>query len=100
MRIAPMRTSIAAAVVAVGLALFGPAAIDSAGAAASNAGVHATDVSKASDIGARRHTRHYRHDAYRGYDRPYYDGRPDYYRPYPYVAPVPFFLGFGFGPWW
>jgi hypothetical protein len=30
-------------------------------------------------------------------DRFYYD-RPTTYRPYPYVSPVPFFLGFGFGP--
>lgn len=87
-------------VIAAGLALFGPAAIGSAGAMSPKAGAHASDVSNAIDISARRRTRHTRHYAYRRYDRPYYDGRPDYYRPYPYQAPVPFFLGFGFGPWW
>jgi hypothetical protein len=34
----------------------------------------------------------------RTYTQPHYDDRPDYYRPYPYVLPVPFFLGFGFRP--
>jgi hypothetical protein len=37
---------------------------------------------------------------YRPNYRPYYYDRPYDYRPYPYQAPVPFFLGFGFGPSW
>ena len=97
---AALRTWVGGIVIAAGLALFGPAAIDSAGAVASKVGVHDTGVSNATDISARRRIWHTRHDAYRRYDRPYYVGRPDYYRPYPYDAPVPFFLGFGFWPWW
>jgi hypothetical protein len=59
-----------------------------------------TEASKATDLGARRRNRHVRHYAYRPNDRPYYYDRPYDYRPYPYQAPVPFFLGFGFGPSW
>jgi hypothetical protein len=95
---------------AAGLVLSGVAASERAAAANSKVGLHAlglhaagphtTDASKATDLGARRRVRHYRHDAYRGYDRPRYYDRPYDYRPYPYAAPVPFFLGFGFGPSW
>ena len=48
-------------------------------------------------LSARRRTQHY---ADRRYDRPVYEHRPEYYRPYPYVLPAPFPLGLGFGPWW
>ena len=100
-----MKRWIGAAVMAAGLALSGPAATGSAAAANSKAGLHAaglhtTDASKATDLGARRLARHYWHDAYHAHDRPRYYDRPYDYRPYPYAAPVPFFLGFGFGPSW
>jgi hypothetical protein len=94
-----MKTGIAAAVMAAGLTLFAFAAIGSAAAADSKAGIHATDASTPTDLSARRRYRHYRHHAYRRYDRPYY---PAYYdRPY-YYAPAPFFplFGLGYGPWW
>jgi len=95
-----MKRWIGAAVMAAGLALSGPAATGSATAANSKvglhaAGQHATDASKATDLSARRRIRHY-HPYYRAY---YYD-RPYDYRPYPNAAPVPFFLGIGFGPRW
>jgi hypothetical protein len=100
-----MKRRIGAAVMAAGLLLSGPAATGSAGAANSKtglyaAGLHATDASNATDFSARRRVRHDRHYAYRRYDRPHYYDRPDDYRPYPYDVPVPFFLGFGFGPRW
>jgi hypothetical protein len=89
-----MKSWIGGAVIATGLALSG-AAIGSAAAADVKVGVHATGA-KATDLGARRRIRHYRHYAY----RPYYYDRPYDYRPYPYDVPVPFFLGFAFGPSW
>jgi hypothetical protein len=100
-----MKRWIGAAVMAAGLVLSGPAATGSAAAANSKVGLdaaslHTTDASKATDLGARRRVRHYRRDAYRADDRPRYYDRPYDYRPYPYAAPVPFFLGFGFGPSW
>jgi hypothetical protein len=97
-----MKTWIAGAVLAAGLALVGPVAPASAAATNSKAGIHASLASEATDLGARRRTRHVRHDAYRANDRPYYYyyDRPYDYRPYPYQTPVPFFLGFGFGPSW
>jgi hypothetical protein len=102
---AAMKRWIGAAVMASGLALSGPAATGSTAAANSKvglhaAGLHATDASKITDLSARRRVRHDRRDAYRAYDRPRYYDRPYDYRPYPYAAPVPFFLGFGFGPSW
>jgi hypothetical protein len=96
-----MKTWIGGAVIAAGLALFAPAAMGSAAATNSKAGIHATQASEATDLGARRRTRHVRHDAHRASDRPYYYyDRPYDYRPYPYQTPVPFFLGFGFGSSW
>jgi hypothetical protein len=100
MRNAAMKRWIGAAGIAAGLVLSGPGATTSAAAADVKVGLHATFASKATDLSARRRLRHYRHYAYRPYDRPYYYDRPYDYRPYPYVAPVPFFLGFGFGPSW
>jgi hypothetical protein len=93
---------------AAGLVLSGPAEAGLVAAANSKVGLHeaglqTTDASKATDLSARRRIRHYRHsrhDAYRASDRPHYYDRPYDYRPYPYAAPVPFFLGFGFGPSW
>jgi hypothetical protein len=95
-----MKTWIGGAVIAAGLALFAPAAMGSADATNSKAGIHATEASKATDLSARRRNRHVRHYAYRANYRPYYYDRPYDYRPYPYETPVPFFLGFGFGPSW
>jgi len=89
-----MKTWIGGAVLAAGLALVGPVVMASAAATNPKAGIHATQASKATDLSARRRTRHVRHYAYRPNDRPYD------YRPYPYQTPVPFFLGFGFGPSW
>jgi hypothetical protein len=57
------------------------------------------EMSKATDLSARRHARHPLRYADRAGDRFYYYDRPTAYRPYPYVLPVPFFLGFGLGPW-
>jgi hypothetical protein len=117
---AAMKRWIGAAVMAAGLVLSGPAATGSAAAANSKVGLHkvglhkvglhkvglhaaglrTTDASKATDFSARRRVRHYRHYAYHPGYRAYYYDRPYDYRPYPYEAPVPFFLGFGFGPLW
>jgi hypothetical protein len=91
-----MKTLIGAAVIAGTLALAGPAAIGPAAAASSKTGVSTAAASTSTDLGVRRHYRRYAH---RPSYQPYYYGRPVYYRPYPYAAPVPFFLGFGFGPW-
>jgi hypothetical protein len=77
----------------------GAAAIQSAAAGPLQAAVQKPEAGKASDLNARRHTRHPAHDAERTDDRFYYYDRPTTYRPYPYVLPAPFFLGFGFGPW-
>ena len=85
---------IGAAVVAGGLALAGLAAIQPAAAASPKAGIQAIDVSKATDLSARRG--HHYH--YGRYDRPYYLARPTYYRPYPYFAAAPFPFGVGFSP--
>jgi hypothetical protein len=94
-----MKTWIGCAVLAAGLALVGPVAPGSAAATNSKARIHTSQASEATNPSARRRTRHHRH-AYRANDRPYYYDRPHDYRPYPYQTPVPFFLGFGFGPSW
>jgi hypothetical protein len=99
-----MKTLIGAAVIAgvlmLALALAGPAAIDPAMAASPKADARAADASKPPDRNARHRYRPHVSYAYRRYDRPYYYDRPAYYRPYPYGVPVPFFLGFAFGPRW
>jgi hypothetical protein len=85
---------IGAAILTFTLMFAGPAAIECAIAAPSQAAEQ-----KPPDLTARRHTRLHRHYAYRRYDQPYY---PTYYdRPY-YYAPAPFFpfFGLGYGPWW
>jgi hypothetical protein len=91
---------IGAALLAVTLMLGITASISPAGAAPLPAAVQKPHAAEAADFSARRRVRHDRHYAYRTYERPYYYDRPTYYRPYPYAVPVPFFLGFGFGPWW
>jgi hypothetical protein len=90
---------IGAAVLALTLMLGGSAAINPAAAAPLPAAVQKPQSLQATDLSARRRYRHTRY-GYHPYSRPYYYGRPDYYRPYPYYAPAPFPFGFGFGPWW
>jgi hypothetical protein len=84
----------------LGVALMpgGLAAIDPAAAAPSQV-VQKSQAGKATDLSAHRRVRHHARYVYRAYAQPHYEDRPDYYRPYPYILPVPFFLGFGFGPW-
>jgi hypothetical protein len=87
----------------VALLLASPVTMHPAAAASSKPGVISTDGSEATtlnttDLGARRRYRHYHRYAQRPSYQAYYYDRPIYYRPYPYVAPVPFFLGFGYGP--
>ena len=53
---------------------------------------------RATDVGARRHARHYDGVRRTVPDEPHYYARPVYYRPYPYGVPAPFV--FGYGPWW
>jgi hypothetical protein len=93
-----MMKRIGATILAVILMFGGSAAISGALAASSQAGLQKPQALKATDLGARRHTRHPIRYA-RPYNPPYY---PTYYdRPY-YYAPAPFFpfLGLGYGPWW
>jgi hypothetical protein len=90
---------IGAAILALALISGGAPAIDPAAAATLQTAVQKPETSKATNISARRRARHPAHDADRTDDRFYYSDRPVTYRPYPYVLPVPFFLGFGFGPW-
>jgi hypothetical protein len=92
-----MKRWIGAAILAVPLMLGSTAAINIAVAAPSQTAARQSDAVKATDLGARRHDRRYAH---RPVYQPAYYGRPTYYRPYPYELPVPFFLGFGFGPLW
>ena len=91
---------IGAALVAAAVMFSAPAAI---------AGTNATPQAKAhyaasdaTDFGARRVYRRY--PAYPAYARypsyPTYYARPYYYRPYPYAVPAPFFLGFGYLPYY
>ena len=91
---------IGAALLAVTLVFGSAVSIVPANAAPLPAAVQGPHASDATDFSARRRIRHDRRYAYRAYEPPYYYDRPTYYRPYPYAVPVPFFLGFGFGPWW
>jgi hypothetical protein len=93
-----MKTSVRAAIVAAILVWAGSAAIDPAAAAPSKSGASGSAAATSTGLSARKHYRHDRRYAYRPVYQPHYYGRPDYYRPYPYAAPVPFFLGFGFSP--
>jgi len=87
-----------------GLAFGSPVATGSSAALAAparfkTAASQTANSPKATDLSARRRYRHHYRYADRPVYRPYYYDRPYYYRPYPYDAPLPFFLGFGFGPW-
>ena len=93
-----MKVWIGVVVVAAALAFSAPGAI--AGTrAAPQAKATASD---ATDFGARRVYRRYpSYPAYARYPSyPTYYARPYYYRPYPYSVPVPFFLGFGYLPYY
>jgi hypothetical protein len=90
---------IGAAILAATLMSGGPAAIDLAAAAPLPATVQKPETPKTTGFSARRRIRHSGRYAVRTDDRSYYYDRPTTYRPYPYVTPLPFFLGFGFGPW-
>ena len=92
-----MTRSIGASVLALALMFGGSAAIDSA--AAAQAALQKPQPRQATDLSARRRTRHPTRYAYHPQAQPYYYDRPAYYRAYPYALPLPFFLGFGFGPW-
>jgi hypothetical protein len=90
---------IGAVILGAAMMLGGLAAIAPAVAAESRVAVQYPQAGEATDLSARRRIRHAARYAYPAYIQPRYEDRPDYYRPYPYVLPVPFFLGFGFGPW-
>jgi hypothetical protein len=94
-----MTKSTAAAMLTLSLLFAGSAAIDVA-AAPSQTVVQTRQVREVGDLSARHRTRGVTRYANRAYDPPAYYDRPNYYRPYPYAVPVPFFLGFGFEPWW
>ena len=99
-----MKRLIGAAAVAAALAFTGPAAVNSAAAAAPQVKAKTAGISDATDLSAQRYHRRYYRYGYRPYYRPYYQqyyyARPQYYRPYPYYAPAPFPFGLGFGPFW
>jgi len=89
-----MKAWMGAVLVTSTLMLSAPAAIAGAGTAPQS---KAAVASNATDLGARRI--HRRHPASAAYVPTYY-ARPYYYRPYPYGVPVPFFLGFGYLPYY
>lgn len=91
---------IGAATLALTLMSGGSPAIHSAAASALQTAVQKPQASDPANLSARRRLRHVARYADRRYAQPHYYDRPDYYRPYPHVLPVPFFLGFGFGPLW
>jgi hypothetical protein len=94
-----MKIWIGVALVAAAQAFSAPAAIAGSETAPRS---KATIASSATDLGARRVFQRY--PAYPAYARyPYYPAyyaRPYYYRPYPYGVPAPFFLGFGYLPYY
>ncbi len=89
-----MKTAIGAAILAAGI-LAAAMASPEARAAAQTA-----NSPEAVDLNTRHRDRRDDRHVYRPAYQPHYYGRPTYYRPYPYESPVPFFLGFGFDPWW
>ena len=85
-----MKAWIGAALVTSALALAAPESLAAAnGAVAAKAATTRTVY-----FGARPVHR------YPAYPVPTYYARPYYYRPYPYDVPVPFFLGFGYLPYY
>lgn len=100
-----MRACVGVALVATALSCSVPAAIAGTKVAPQLEAQTASDVT---DISSRRAHRRYpsyaRYPAYPAYARypayPTYYARPYYYRPYPYAVPAPFFLGFGYLPYY
>ena len=90
-----MKTWIGVALVAAALAFSGPAAVAGTSAAPR---AKAAATSGATDLRARRIFRD--HPAYVRSYSPAYFARPYYYAPYLYGVPVPFFLGFGYLPYY
>ena len=88
-----MNIWIGVALVAAAQTFSAPAAV----AATSGEAKAKVATSNTTDLGARRVYRRY--PAYPAYVPTYY-ARPYYYRPYPYGVPVPFFLGFGYLPYY
>jgi hypothetical protein len=84
----------------VGMAIAAAIAIGNAPAAgAATKSMQAKAATSATaDIRARRIFRD--HPAYVRSYSPAYFARPYYYAPYPYSVPVPFFLGFGYLPYY
>ena len=95
-----MKARIGATLVTSALVLSASAAFAATNRAAEAKATVATP--KTTDIDARRVARRYpSYPAYARYPRyPTYYARPYYYRPYPYDVPVPFFLGFGYLPYY
>jgi hypothetical protein len=77
------------------LMLSGAAACSPASAAPRSAEVHEPQAWTATDLSARRRSRHHQPYVYRPPYRPYYYDRPYYYVPAPFV---PFNFGYGFWP--
>lgn len=92
--------------VAAALAFGSPVLAGPAHAAPFKADVQKTEALKpeaaqSTDLGARRRYRHHRRHVHRPHYRPYYYGRPTYYRPYDGLPPFfPFGIGYGFGFVW
>ena len=92
-----MRACVGVAVVAAALALGAAPVV--AGASAVPQARARIATPDATDVSARR--RYPRYPAYARYPSyPAYYARPTYYRPYPYTVPAPFFLGFGYLPYY
>jgi hypothetical protein len=88
-----------AAALAVTLIVAGSRPINPAAAATSMAALQNHEASKATEMSARRRTRHHTRYPYRPHYRPYYYDRPYYYAPAPFV---PFNYGYPLlpGPRW
>ena len=91
-----MTKRIGVAILAVAWMVGGSVAITSAAAAPLQTAVQNQQTDEASDLGARRRSRHHHRHVYRPIDRPYYYDRPSHYTPAPFFP----FLGLGYGPWW
>ena len=86
---------IRATVFLVAFMLVRSAAIDAASAMPLQAGVETQQAWTAADLSARRRVRHHTRYVQQPHDRSYYDDRPYYYAPAPFV---PFSYGYLFWP--
>ena len=91
-----MKAWIGAACVAATLSLGAPPAMSATKVAPSVKAQAASDATRARLF--RRYPAYPTYARYPSY--PAYYARPYYYRPYPYTVPVPFFLGFGYLPYY